>query len=269
MPQGMIRTASFLVTACVCAFSAHAARAQDAADFVTRLNRLEGMLRDLTGQVEQARSSSCSTAINSSHSRFSVCRNSCKAARRRLLLLPRDRLRNIHHRLPRNIRHRLRNIRRRSRNTRRLLPGSRLIPRPARQGRIQVVTTLSIRRKIRLRRARRARSAPARPQPSRRRYTIARSRPPMRPAAPAGRASPERRSIFRVFPVRKAVVRLASCRLRRPRMRAPPAVPWPHCRRPIHRRTNTISRTVISCIRITSRRPKHSARSCTDIRATG
>jgi tol-pal system protein YbgF len=53
MPQGMIRTASFLVIACVCVFSAHAARAQDAADFVTRLNRLEGMLRDLTGQVEQ------------------------------------------------------------------------------------------------------------------------------------------------------------------------------------------------------------------------
>ena len=52
MPQGMIRTASFVI-AFVCAFSAHAARAQDAADLVTRLNRLEGMLRDLTGQVEQ------------------------------------------------------------------------------------------------------------------------------------------------------------------------------------------------------------------------
>jgi tol-pal system protein YbgF len=49
----MIRTASFLVIAFVCAFSAHASRAQDAADLVTRLNRLEGMLRDLTGQVEQ------------------------------------------------------------------------------------------------------------------------------------------------------------------------------------------------------------------------
>ncbi|HTV27577.1 MAG TPA: tol-pal system protein YbgF [Xanthobacteraceae bacterium] len=49
----MIRTASFLVIAILCALSMHAARAQDAADLVTRLNRLEGMLRDLTGQVEQ------------------------------------------------------------------------------------------------------------------------------------------------------------------------------------------------------------------------
>jgi tol-pal system protein YbgF len=53
MPQGMIRTASFLVIAFLCAISAHAARAQDAADLVTRLNRLEGTLRELTGQVEQ------------------------------------------------------------------------------------------------------------------------------------------------------------------------------------------------------------------------
>ena len=53
MPHGMIRTVSFLVIAIACAFSAHAALAQDAADLVTRLNRLEGMLRDLTGQVEQ------------------------------------------------------------------------------------------------------------------------------------------------------------------------------------------------------------------------
>ena len=53
MPQGMIRTASFLVISVVCALSACAARAQDAADLVTRLNRLEGMLRELTGQVEQ------------------------------------------------------------------------------------------------------------------------------------------------------------------------------------------------------------------------
>jgi tol-pal system protein YbgF len=53
MPKGMIRTGLFLVVAFMCAFLAHAARAQDAADLVTRLNRLEGMLRDLTGQVEQ------------------------------------------------------------------------------------------------------------------------------------------------------------------------------------------------------------------------
>lgn len=53
MPQGMIRTGWFLVIAFVCAFLAHPVRAQDAADLVTRLNRLEGMLRDLTGQVEQ------------------------------------------------------------------------------------------------------------------------------------------------------------------------------------------------------------------------
>jgi TolA-binding protein len=53
MPQGMIRIGWFLVIVFVCALLAHAARAQDAADLVTRLNRLEGMLRDLTGQVEQ------------------------------------------------------------------------------------------------------------------------------------------------------------------------------------------------------------------------
>ncbi len=53
MPQGMIRSTWFLVIALACAFSTHAARAQDAADLVTRINRLEATIRDLTGQVEQ------------------------------------------------------------------------------------------------------------------------------------------------------------------------------------------------------------------------
>src|SRR5580692_8002372 len=52
MPQGMIRTGWFLVIAFVCAFLAHPVRAQDAADLVTRLNRLGGKLRDLTWLVD-------------------------------------------------------------------------------------------------------------------------------------------------------------------------------------------------------------------------
>src|SRR5580700_7637809 len=53
MQQGIIRSVSFLVIAFVCAFSAHVARAQDAADLVTRINRLDATIRDLTGQIEQ------------------------------------------------------------------------------------------------------------------------------------------------------------------------------------------------------------------------
>jgi tol-pal system protein YbgF len=53
MPQGIIRSVSFLVIAFVCAFSTYVARAQDAADLVTRINRLDATIRDLTGQIEQ------------------------------------------------------------------------------------------------------------------------------------------------------------------------------------------------------------------------
>jgi tol-pal system protein YbgF len=50
--QGMIRFASLFAIA-FCAIGAQAARAQDSADLLTRMDRLEATIRDLTGQVEQ------------------------------------------------------------------------------------------------------------------------------------------------------------------------------------------------------------------------
>lgn len=50
----MIRFVSLLVVALACTLGAHAARAQvSAADLLTRIDRLEATIRDLTGQVEQ------------------------------------------------------------------------------------------------------------------------------------------------------------------------------------------------------------------------
>jgi tol-pal system protein YbgF len=50
----MIRTVSVFVVALLCALWGNAARAQMSdADIVTRMDRLEGAIRDLTGQVEQ------------------------------------------------------------------------------------------------------------------------------------------------------------------------------------------------------------------------
>jgi tol-pal system protein YbgF len=53
MPQGQIRFARFAWLALVCVLGGTAAQAQDAADLVTRLDRLEATVRDLTGQIEQ------------------------------------------------------------------------------------------------------------------------------------------------------------------------------------------------------------------------
>ncbi len=53
MPHGKIRFARFALIALVCALCGKAAHAQDAADFDTRLDRLEATVRDLTGQIEQ------------------------------------------------------------------------------------------------------------------------------------------------------------------------------------------------------------------------
>jgi tol-pal system protein YbgF len=49
----MIRSARFALIALACAWCGTAARAQDAAEIVTRLDRLEATIRELTGQVEQ------------------------------------------------------------------------------------------------------------------------------------------------------------------------------------------------------------------------
>lgn len=53
MPQVQIRFVRFAVLALVCGLCGAAAHAQDASDLVTRLDRLEGTVRDLTGQIEQ------------------------------------------------------------------------------------------------------------------------------------------------------------------------------------------------------------------------
>ena len=54
MLPAMIRTVSVFVVALLCALWGNAARAQMSdADIVTRMDRLEGAIRDLTGQVEQ------------------------------------------------------------------------------------------------------------------------------------------------------------------------------------------------------------------------
>ncbi len=54
MSQGMIRYTALLSVALACALGAHAARAQDVdSDLVTRVDRMEQTIRDLTGQVEQ------------------------------------------------------------------------------------------------------------------------------------------------------------------------------------------------------------------------
>jgi tol-pal system protein YbgF len=53
--QAMIRFVSMILIALACTFAAAAARAQDSSDsdLVTRVDRLEQTIRDLTGQVEQ------------------------------------------------------------------------------------------------------------------------------------------------------------------------------------------------------------------------
>ena len=49
----MLRSAASFAIALACTLSANAAKAQDPGDLVTRLDRLEQTIRDLTGQVEQ------------------------------------------------------------------------------------------------------------------------------------------------------------------------------------------------------------------------
>ncbi len=121
---------------------------------------------------------------------------------------------------------------------------------PTRSAIQAAMATLSIRRSIRPRRARRVRSAPARPRPSRRRPV-----PDSSPIAGGpGRARPGRRSICR------ALVRAARCRTGG-ELPPPPAANTSAtgamqatlrrpCRRPTRRRTNTISLTAMSCTRI-------------------
>lgn len=54
LSRKMLRLASFLVVGLACVLAAPAVRAQDAdSEVLTRLDRLEGTIRDLTGQVEQ------------------------------------------------------------------------------------------------------------------------------------------------------------------------------------------------------------------------
>ncbi|MGB6543197.1 MAG: hypothetical protein WBF03_20255, partial [Xanthobacteraceae bacterium] len=54
MSPAMIRSASLTVVALACMLCAGAARAQvSTADLVTRIDRLEAAIRDLTGNVEQ------------------------------------------------------------------------------------------------------------------------------------------------------------------------------------------------------------------------
>ena len=54
MSPAMIRTAFLILIAVMCALGARAVRAQESdADLVTRINRLEATIRNLTGNIEQ------------------------------------------------------------------------------------------------------------------------------------------------------------------------------------------------------------------------
>ena len=53
VPRRVSRSVSIITVALVATLWAHAARAQEAADLVTRMDRLEAAIRELTGNVEQ------------------------------------------------------------------------------------------------------------------------------------------------------------------------------------------------------------------------
>ena len=179
----MIRSISLVVAALLCALWGSAARAQmSQADLLTRIDRIEAALRELTGTVEQLqyRNQQLEQQLRALQDASQTGARPPASPRSRR----HARQDNIHRHPPRPRRSSPR------RRHLRLSNRSRRLRRPD----AAVVAMHSIRRLIRLRPARHVRSAPARPRPNRRR------RLPM--CHPPVRASPARRSICPGFPRR-------------------------------------------------------------------
>ena len=239
MLPAMLRPISFLVVALAYGFCASPAAAQmSQSDLLTRLDRLEATIRDLTGSIEQLqyRNQQLDQQVQRLQAQIQGGAASSASA------APPPPSHSVR---PRRTR------RHPSRRTRRSSPPNRRLHLSSRQGLLRAgAATPSTRRSIRPLLARRGRLAPAPPPRNRRRLFQIR--------LPA-RASPARRSISRLcrhrLPLRR---RAATCRHRRQPIRAQLAPCRRPCRRRARRRTNTIRPTDIWCTRTMRRRQTHS-----------
>ena len=239
MLPAMLRPISFLVVALAYGFCASPAAAQmSQSDLLTRLDRLEATIRDLTGSIEQLQYRN--QQLDQQVQRLQAQIQGGAASSASAAPPPPQPQRPVAPYSPPPV----------APNTQVIAaeppPATVVAPGPASSGRGDASTRRSIRPLL----ARRGRLAPAPPPRNRRRQFQIR--------LPA-RASPARRSISRLcrhrLPLRR---RAATCRHRRQPIRAQLAPCRRPCRRRARRKTNTIRPTDIWCTRTTRRRQTHS-----------